>query len=294
MDRAEGLLDDGQRKAMELLRRLDETRGELMAEKEAASRAAAELRAETERIRAESERMAAEHGRLAARLDAEVRSALKRNRLEQEELKREVRRSLSENRKVDPVATALSWSRLEKNLAEARPEPVTAAENVPLQQAGVGDDVLVASLGSHGRVDSADPARDEYVVSVGPMTVRVGLRELMRPLPRKKRPDDGHPDGTGAAGKITLSAGPVERVTEINLIGRTVAEAEAAIDRELDRAAMIGQETLTIIHGLGTGRLKSGIVEHLRGHPLVKGYFHPTNIPGGAGVTEVTVVTGRD
>ena len=68
---------------------------------------------------------------------------------------------------------------------------------------------------------------------------------------------------------------------------QTVDEAESVIDREIDRALLDGRDKLTIIHGLGTGRLKKGVWGHLKRHPQVKRFFSPDNLPGGAGVTEV-------
>ncbi|MDR1050732.1 MAG: Smr/MutS family protein [Deltaproteobacteria bacterium] len=280
VDRAESLLDDGQRKSMELLRRLDETRGELEREREACFLARKELEATEKKTSEAAARQAAEYNKKASQLDAQVRSALAKNRREQEDLKREVRRALAEQKKVDPVAAALAWAKMDDELREARPERVPETPAEPAPEAGPGDLVLVSSLGRQGRVVSVSE-RGECSVDLGGLTVRVGRSELFQPRPGKK---DDPPSG-----RVTFNVSPRERVLEINLIGRTVEEAEAVVDREIDRALVNRQERLTIIHGLGTGRLRHGVVSHLRRHPAVKGFSSP-GIPGGAGVTEVELI----
>jgi DNA mismatch repair protein MutS2 len=72
-------------------------------------------------------------------------------------------------------------------------------------------------------------------------------------------------------------------------LGKTVDEAVVEIDKEIDRAILSGRKTLTIIHGMGTGRLKTGILAFLKKHPRVKEYGNPVKFPGGQGITEVVL-----
>ncbi|MDO5310632.1 MAG: Smr/MutS family protein, partial [Clostridia bacterium] len=60
--------------------------------------------------------------------------------------------------------------------------------------------------------------------------------------------------------------------SEIDLRGMSLEEAEAATDKFLDEAVMSGLSTVSIIHGKGTGTLRSGIQIMLRRHPHVKSY----------------------
>lgn len=53
--------------------------------------------------------------------------------------------------------------------------------------------------------------------------------------------------------------------TEINLLGMTVSEAVQEVDAFIDRAVLAGLEEVKIIHGVGTGKLREGIRNHLRG-----------------------------
>ncbi|MFQ7034700.1 MAG: Smr/MutS family protein [Candidatus Borkfalkia sp.] len=74
---------------------------------------------------------------------------------------------------------------------------------------------------------------------------------------------------------------------EINLLGKTVMEAVAEVDAFIDRAVLTGLEEVKIIHGVGTGKLKEGIRNHLRGHKNVGGVRSGVYGEGEAGVTIV-------
>ncbi|MFV0413391.1 MAG: Smr/MutS family protein, partial [Oscillospiraceae bacterium] len=59
---------------------------------------------------------------------------------------------------------------------------------------------------------------------------------------------------------------------EINLLGKTVEEALMETDQFIDNAVLTGLGTVYIIHGRGTGALRSAIQQHLRGNRSVKSF----------------------
>jgi DNA mismatch repair protein MutS2 len=69
----------------------------------------------------------------------------------------------------------------------------------------------------------------------------------------------------------------------------TVAEALPIVDRAIDHALIRGLETIEIIHGLGTGRLKEAIRSHLKEEGWVKSFAPDDHSRGGAGVTRVSI-----
>ena len=75
--------------------------------------------------------------------------------------------------------------------------------------------------------------------------------------------------------------------TEINLLGMTVDDAILEVDRFLDNGIMQRLNVLYIIHGKGTGALRSGIHQHLRKHPHVRTFRLGTYGEGESGVTVV-------
>ena len=75
--------------------------------------------------------------------------------------------------------------------------------------------------------------------------------------------------------------------TEINVIGLTVDEAIPIIDKCLDECSMTSMKTTRIVHGKGTGKLRSGIQGYLKTHPHVKSFRNGTFGEGEMGVTIV-------
>lgn len=76
---------------------------------------------------------------------------------------------------------------------------------------------------------------------------------------------------------------------EINVIGLNVEEANHIIDKYLDDAKLAKLETIRVVHGKGTGKLKSGIHSFLKKHPHVKSYRMGSFGEGEMGVTVVTL-----
>ena len=73
----------------------------------------------------------------------------------------------------------------------------------------------------------------------------------------------------------------------MNVRGLTAEEALMEVDRALDAALLSGVGQLTIIHGKGTGVLRSAVQQHLKNHPSVKSYRLGTFGEGESGVTIV-------
>ena len=75
--------------------------------------------------------------------------------------------------------------------------------------------------------------------------------------------------------------------TQLDLRGKRYEEALNEVDQYLDAAILAGYPQVTIVHGKGTGALRQGITEYLKGHRSVKAYeFAPAN-QGGNGATIV-------
>lgn len=76
---------------------------------------------------------------------------------------------------------------------------------------------------------------------------------------------------------------------EINIIGLNVEEATQIVDKYLDDANLSKLETVRIVHGKGTGKLRNGIHTFLKKHPHVKSFRMGTYGEGEMGVTVVTL-----
>ena len=279
VDRAESYLDDGHRRSIEILRRLDFERGALAAERADFQERLKALEREGAAREAEHRRKIEALNKLSAEQAAAVKSQLARNRREFDLLKNELKEAIKTGAKPDMVKLSLERARQDRELSAVKPALVASESGRPLSDVREGVAARVGSLGLEGVITAVNHDRGECTVDSGGLKVKVGLSDLLEPFkPARQR------EGP-AFHSIDLSdRGPG---LSINLMGQTVDEAESVIDREIDRALLDGRDKLTIIHGLGTGRLKKGVWGHLKRHPQVKRFFSPDNLPGGAGVTEV-------
>ena len=91
--------------------------------------------------------------------------------------------------------------------------------------------------------------------------------------------------GTGS-GKIKMSKS-LSVSTEINLLGKTVDEAIAALDKYLDDAYLAHLPSVRIVHGKGTGALRNAVQSHLKRVKYVKSFQLGEYGEGDAGVTIV-------
>ena len=156
-------------------------------------------------------------------------------------------------------------------------------EYVPLKDVQVGQEVVIAELDQTATV-MARPDRDGMVeVRAGIMKTKVPLSGLRAPDKLQKRPPR---EPRRAHTHVQLDKGRKTSM-EINLLGYTVEEALAEVDKFLDSGLLRGQQTLYIIHGVGTGALRSAIQKHLRTHKAVKSFRPGRYGEGEAGVTVV-------
>ena len=164
---------------------------------------------------------------------------------------------------------------------DSRPKP--AREFVPLKEVQIGQEVLIAELNQLATV-TARPDRNGMVeVRAGIMKTKVPLSGLCVPDKMDKRPAR-EPRRSSTRVQLDKSR---KASMEINLLGYTVDEALAEVDKFLDSGMLRGQQTLYIIHGNGTGALRTAIQKHLRTHKAVKS-FRPGRY--GEGENGVTVV----
>jgi DNA mismatch repair protein MutS2 len=161
----------------------------------------------------------------------------------------------------------------------ALPASVPAEEaEAPAGRFEVGQQVRIRHLGQVGTVISDVTAQGLVEVQLPVGKARVSVAALAPAGPAAPRVEA--PISWNAGAGDSLSA-------EINVIGCTVEEASQRVGRYLEDAMLGGLTRVRIIHGKGTGRLRSGIASLLREHPLVLGFQLASFEEGGAGATVV-------
>jgi DNA mismatch repair protein MutS2 len=174
------------------------------------------------------------------------------------------------------VVQAISESQLDLGVKAETFEKVNAAAlqpGVKVRVRGFNKPVILR------RVDGSSAE-----IEAGPLRMKVAVEEITgieeqaavkaKPSPREN---------------ITVTSREDEDETggDINVIGMTVEEASAKVDKFLDDAALANRAQVRIIHGHGTGALRRGLSEFLSTHPLVDGHAFESEERGGKAITVV-------
>ncbi len=142
----------------------------------------------------------------------------------------------------------------------------------------VGESVEIVKTGTRATVITPPDAKGEALVQAGIMKLKVAATGLKRVKETQK-----------ARTQNTVSVAQKSVPMECDLRGMTLEEALLAVDMYLDGAEIQHLKNVSIIHGKGTGVLRSGVQQHLKQHPSVKEYRLGRYGEGEDGVTVVTL-----
>ena len=168
-----------------------------------------------------------------------------------------------------------AWQRVVEKIESLAPAPVSLRPEPSFQ---VGDDVQVRGLKVKGRLQTAIKGTDTAQVEVGNKTVIVAVSEL-------ELVDDKAKVSHGASADTQWSPSTL-LAPELHLRGATLSEAIPAVEKYLDEALLQGFPRVRLVHGVGSGRLRSGIASALRRHPSVR-CFQAADAGGGVTVVEL-------
>jgi len=124
--------------------------------------------------------------------------------------------------------------------------------------------------------------KGDLFVQVGVLRIKTNVNALAPAKKKKKKAE--------AQSYVAASLGSLDDIKpEIDLRGQTVDDALIEVDKYLDDAARAHLETVSIIHGKGTGVLRSAISDMLRHHPHARSFRPGRYGEGEAGVTVVEI-----
>lgn len=176
----------------------------------------------------------------------------------------------------------------EKNFKISKQEQQPTHKVLKPTQIKPGDMVKVVSMGLKGTVSSMPDAKGDMFVQCGIIRSKVNIRDLVlinedaQPNnPYRKQPlrtTHNNTSRIGAAKTSTFSM-------EINLLGKTVDEAIAELDKYLDDAYLSHAPSVRIVHGKGTGALRAAVQRYLKSVSYVKSFHLGEYGEGDAGVT---------
>ena len=147
-----------------------------------------------------------------------------------------------------------------------------------------GDSVKIISMNLKGIVNTLPDAKGNLFVQCGIMRMQTNINDL---VPVKEETITAPALQRTNTGKLKMSKS-FSVFSEINLLGCTVDEAIAKLDKYLDDAYLAHLPSVRVVHGKGTGALRNAVQSHLKRLKYVKEYRLGEYGEGDAGVTIVT------
>ncbi|MBR6572040.1 MAG: endonuclease MutS2 [Clostridia bacterium] len=246
---------------------------------------AEETRRETVKLRNEAEKLRAEieqsREKSLKKAKEEARRIMENARRESEGILRELKAMKKQAATPEHEVQKLK-KRMEEGidaLSEGLSEK-SAVNFTPPKTVRVGESVEIVHLGTKGTVLSAPDRNGEVQIQAGIIKMKAHLSQLKLVEPEK-------PQKSRVINKVSAAKASVPM--EIDVRGMTLEEAIGAVDIYLADATLGGLNEVSIIHGKGTGVLRTGIQRHLKSHMNVKKYRDGMYGEGEQGVTVVTL-----
>ncbi|HBX24563.1 MAG TPA: endonuclease MutS2 [Desulfotomaculum sp.] len=279
---ARGYLTVEQREVADLMRDLEKARVQAERERDEAVK----LRREAEEIREEyqalAEKIRIRRDEVISKAVAESRELVRRTRREADYLVEELKTSLKEESSRARDATIgdarRQLKKLQAELDQQAPDGGQRTDTQPPEVVRPGDEVFIPRYGQQGTVLDA-PDRDGNVhVQVGMIRMTINRTELRDSTSKKNKQQE-----TGTGKLVQQKARDIS--TRLDLRGTRVEDALNEVEKYLDDAVLAGLPVVYLIHGKGTGALRSAVQQLLREHPRVSFYRLGEQGEGGSGIT---------
>ncbi|MGZ3614138.1 MAG: Smr/MutS family protein, partial [Thermodesulfobacteriota bacterium] len=149
----------------------------------------------------------------------------------------------------------------------------------------VGERVRIESLRSDGILTNVVKPLNRAEVVTDKAKVTAPLSEIVQVEEEKGKEETAQKSQVFLKG--TASTSTREPSSQLNVIGLSVEDALSQVDKFIDQALLHGLEKVQIIHGVGSGRLRSAIGQYLKEHRAVKSFSPGETLKGGRGITIV-------
>ena len=188
-----------------------------------------------------------------------------------------------ENMEKQQKMDAEEKAKLRKSIQqmETLADPVTKKKSekyTPPRPFKVGDSVLIYDIDKNAEILSIDEREQTAILQAGIIKTKVKLSNLR--LNKEKPKTTVQSSGRSVPSKMDMNP-----ATEVDVRGQTAMDAIMEVDSAIDQAVLMNMGQLTIIHGKGTGVLRTEIQKFLRTHKNIKSFRLGTYGEGDAGVT---------
>jgi DNA mismatch repair protein MutS2 len=283
--RARSFIDEEDMAVEDVIRGMERTRRRLHEEADLAAGEREELERMQREYAERLEELSARRRQAMEEGFTEARAIVERAEQQAREIIADLQRQPTQSKVTEQRRREIAQLRREVEERAAEHDEQERAEAEALQPAepaievAQGDQVHVRPFNRDGIVVRSTDA-DHVLVEIGKMRVEVAARDLgppQEPISEEHR---------ALAERLRISK-QLSVPREINLIGLRVDEAVMELEKYLDDALLAGLENVRVIHGKGTGALRRGVHEYLRGHRHVRSFTIAEREEGGEGATVV-------
>lgn len=215
----------------------------------------------------------------------EARSLVRETKMESQEVISSLREKLKNDNARDREM-GINEARQKMQKMQSKVVARLIKENKPVikvdpNQLKVGQEIFIPQYGKKGFILEL-PSAGQVQVRIGVMKLNVPVSQIQLP-PREEVYQE---KGKAKLGSL-VSSKTKEISTKLDMRGKTFAEAWPEIEKYLDDAVLAGLSIVCLVHGKGTGALRSSVQQALKNYPRVKNFRLGEVGEGGAGVTIV-------
>ena len=288
IDEAKSLVTDENRRFERVIESLEKTQQELDELRDSAERDAREAKAITEGLEKEREELEKQKEFELEKARNKAMSIVEQTRFGADRLMNELEEMKKEKDKKDfSDKVKASQSKVNNTLDNLydKANPVVEKKKTKYvlpRELRVGDTVRLMDVGSKGTVITLPDASGNCTVQTGMIKTRTKLDnlELITETPVQQKKKQG-----GGVRKSLQSNMTRKSSMELDIRGMMTDEGIMEVDRFIDNCLIAGIETVTIIHGKGTGALRAAVHQFLKQHKNVKSYRLGEYGEGESGVT---------
>lgn len=287
IEKAKSLVDEDSKSFEDVVTGLESTRKELEEERAKAAAYRKEIERQKKKLAEKNERIDKAKEKILRRANEEANEILQQAKDMADDSIRKYNKWMDGGKE--------NVSDMERQRSAIREQLKKTGEKLATKQKGnrpktapgklsIGDLVMVHSMGVKGTVMSLPNTKGKCFVQMGIMRSEVNADdlELLEEETLQNRKEQLRE--RSGAGKIKMMKS-LHVSSSINLIGKTVDEAIALLDKYLDDAYLAKLHQITIIHGVGTGALRNAVQAHLKKSKYIKTYRMGEYGEGGYGVT---------
>ncbi len=287
IEKAKSLVDEDSKSFEDVVTGLESTRKELEEERAKAAAYREEIERQKKKLAEKNERIDKAKEKILRRANEEANEILQQAKDMADDSIRKYNKWMDGGKE--------NVSDMERQRSAIREQLKKTGEKLATRQKGnrpktapgklaIGDLVMVHSMGVKGTVMSLPNTKGKCFVQMGIMRSEVNADdlELLEEETLQNRKEQLRE--RSGAGKIKMMKS-LHVSSSINLIGKTVDEAIALLDKYLDDAYLAKLHQITIIHGVGTGALRNAVQAHLKKSKYIKTYRMGEYGEGGYGVT---------